>query len=120
MVKARFTHDVARAGNANENTKSLFRDRLQARATPTLAMFDSTGKMGHSHTGANKAKLEFYLREYIGETDSETLYPPYQLTGGSSQGLYACACCVDVMRMFVSRCGSTRACFAAWPPACCR
>ncbi len=30
-------------GNANENTKSLFRDRLKARATPTLCFFTSDG-----------------------------------------------------------------------------
>lgn len=30
-------------GNANENTKSLFRDRLKARATPTLCFFNSKG-----------------------------------------------------------------------------
>ena len=68
-------------GNANENTKRLFRDRLKARATPTLAMFDADGEMRHSHSGANKSRLEFYLREFIGETSSETIYPPYQLTG---------------------------------------
>lgn len=67
-------------GNANENTKRLFRDRLKARATPTLALFDANGHMGHTHSGANKSRLEFYLREFIGETDSETVYPPYQLT----------------------------------------
>lgn len=68
-------------GNANENTKRLFRDRLKARATPTLALFDADGHMGHTHSGANKSRLEFYLREFIGQTDSETVYPPYQLTG---------------------------------------
>jgi hypothetical protein len=68
-------------GNANENTKRLFRDRLKARATPTLAMFNADGEMRHSHSGANKSRLEFYLREFIGETSSETIYPPYQLTG---------------------------------------
>jgi hypothetical protein len=68
-------------GNANENTKRLFRDRLKARATPTLAMFDASGEMRHQHSGANKSRLEFYLREFIGETDSDTIYPPYQLTG---------------------------------------
>lgn len=67
-------------GNANENTKRLFRDRLKARATPTLAMFDADGEMRHQHSGANKSRLEFYLREFIGETSSETIYPPYQLT----------------------------------------
>ena len=34
-------------GNANENTKSLFRDRLQARATPTLSFFNSSGMAFH-------------------------------------------------------------------------
>ncbi len=34
-------------GNANENTKSLFRDRLQARATPTLSFFNSSGLASH-------------------------------------------------------------------------
>lgn len=71
-------------GNANENTKRLFRDRLKARATPTLAMFDADGEMRHQHSGANKSRLEFYLREFIGETSSETVYPPYQLTGKGS------------------------------------
>lgn len=70
-------------GNTNENTKRLFRDRLKARATPTLALFDSSGHMGHQHSGANKSRLEFYLREFINETDSETLYPQHQLTGAS-------------------------------------
>lgn len=81
-------------GNANENTKRLFRDRLKARATPTLALFDGSGRMGHTHSGANKSRLEFYLREFIGETDSDTMYPAYNLTGAHAVcSMVHVACC---------------------------
>lgn len=66
-------------GNANENTKALFRDRLKARATPTICFFNKQGDMVHQHSGGNKQKLEFYLREAVGAS-GETEYPPYQLT----------------------------------------
>lgn len=66
-------------GNANENTKSLFRDRLKARATPTICFFNQQGEMIHQHSGGNKQKLEFYIREAV-NASGETEYPPYQLT----------------------------------------
>ena len=38
------------------------------------------GKVIHTHSGGNKAKLEHYLREATGDK-GDTVYPPYQLTG---------------------------------------
>lgn len=42
----------------------------------------NAGEVTHTHTGGNKAKLEYYLREAVGD-EGETVYPPYQLTGAS-------------------------------------
>lgn len=66
-------------GNANENTKVLFRDRLKARATPTICFFNQQGEMTHQHSGGNKQKLEFYIREAV-DASGSTIYPEYQLT----------------------------------------
>lgn len=66
-------------GNANENTKVLFRDRLKARATPTICFFNQQGEMTHQHSGGNKQKLEFYIRDAV-DASGSTVYPEYQLT----------------------------------------
>ena len=39
----------------------------------------AAGKVQHQHTGGNKAKLEYYLREAIGDS-GESVYPPHQLS----------------------------------------
>jgi len=52
-------------GNENEHTKHLFKERLQARATPAF-FFWQNGEMVHTHTGARAAKLETFVREFLG------------------------------------------------------
>jgi len=79
-------------GNASDEAKLLFRDRLKVRVTPTFFVFGSANPGEpttalHSHTGANKAKLEHAVREAIaargGEVGGPPLYPPERkATGG--------------------------------------
>ena len=79
-------------GNASDEAKLLFRDKLKVRVTPTFFVFGAA-KPGepttvlHSHTGANKAKLEHAVREAIaargGDVGGPPLYPPERKpTGG--------------------------------------
>ncbi|KAK9831857.1 hypothetical protein WJX81_002485 [Elliptochloris bilobata] len=51
-------------GNANENTKYLFRDRLQTPLTPTFS-FWRRGQKLHQHCGANNAKMEAVLQQLV-------------------------------------------------------
>ncbi|BDA48418.1 probable calmodulin-like protein 5 at N-terminal half [Coccomyxa sp. Obi] len=51
-------------GNASEAAKHLFKDRLKARVTPTFYFFRN-GELLHTHTGANKNKLEYYMRQFL-------------------------------------------------------
>ncbi|KAK9917519.1 hypothetical protein WJX75_005258 [Coccomyxa subellipsoidea] len=51
-------------GNASEAAKHLFKDRLKARVTPTFYFFRN-GELLHTHTGANKNKLEYYMRQCL-------------------------------------------------------
>ena len=79
-------------GNASDEAKLLFRDRLKVRVTPTFFVFGSANPGEpttalHSHTGANKAKLEHAVREAIaargGDVGGPPLYPPERkATGG--------------------------------------
>lgn len=79
-------------GNASDDAKLLFRDRLKVRVTPTFFVFGAANAgepttMLHSHTGANKAKLEHAVREAIaakgGDVGGAPLYPPERkATGG--------------------------------------
>ena len=79
-------------GNASDEAKLLFRDKLKVRVTPTLFVFGAAGAGEptaalHSHTGANKAKLEHAVREAIaargGDVGGPPLYPPEpKATGG--------------------------------------
>lgn len=49
-------------GNANDQTKRLFKDRLRVRSTPSFIFFANGEQVGSS-VGANKEKLEVALRE---------------------------------------------------------
>ena len=77
-------------GNASSEAKALFRDRLGTRVTPTWFIFTGPGggEPVHSHTGANKAKLEHAIREAVAGVKGEgvlpeCLYPPEpKATGG--------------------------------------
>lgn len=83
-------------GNASDEAKLLFRDRLKVRVTPTFFVFGAAGPGEpttalHSHTGANKAKLEHAVREAIAAQEGGAgflagvapLYPPERKpTGG--------------------------------------
>ena len=83
-------------GNASDDSKALFRDRLKVRVTPTFFVFGAA-KPGepttvlHSHTGANKAKLEHAVREAIAAQGGDVggippLYPPERkATGGEGR-----------------------------------
>ena len=77
-------------GNASEGAKARFRDRLGTRATPTWFIFVGAGpEPVHTHTGANKARLEHAIREAVagargeGALPGACLYPPEpKPTGG--------------------------------------
>ena len=79
-------------GNASDEAKLLFRDKLKVRVTPTFFVFGAAAPGEpttalHSHTGANKAKLEHAVREAIaargGDVGGAPLYPPERKpTGG--------------------------------------
>ena len=80
-------------GNASPEAKTLFRDRLGTRATPTWFVFvGSDPTPAHSHTGANKAKLEAAIRAVVGEVRGEgalpadCLYPPDAAPVGRGAG----------------------------------
>ena len=83
-------------GNASDDSKALFRDRLKVRVTPTFFVFGAA-KPGepttvlHSHTGANKAKLEHAVREAIAAQGGDVggippLYPPERKATGGWRG----------------------------------
>eukprot|EP01023_Acetabularia_acetabulum_P044590 TRINITY_DN4480_c2_g2_i1.p1 TRINITY_DN4480_c2_g2~~TRINITY_DN4480_c2_g2_i1.p1 ORF type:complete len:313 (+),score=83.12 TRINITY_DN4480_c2_g2_i1:151-1089(+) len=55
-------------GNANDNTKNLFKNRLKARASPSF-FFIRNGEIVSSHTGANKIKLEGNLRNALSQEE---------------------------------------------------
>lgn len=63
-------------GNANVQTKTLFKDRLKIRSTPCFVVFKG-GEVVFSMTGGNKSKLEGALRDFLpaNEQPSEELYP---------------------------------------------
>ncbi|CAL5224412.1 g7094 [Coccomyxa viridis] len=64
-------------GNVSEAAKYLFKERLKARVTPTFYFFRN-GELVHTHTGANKVKLEYYIRECLEpkERPEQALFPP--------------------------------------------
>ncbi|CAK0785550.1 hypothetical protein CVIRNUC_008760 [Coccomyxa viridis] len=64
-------------GNVSEAAKYLFKERLKARVTPTFYMFRN-GELVHSHTGANKVKLEYHIRMFLEpkERPEQELFPP--------------------------------------------
>lgn len=51
-------------GNANANTKRLFKERLLIRSTPCFMIFRN-GELVYTQTGSNKVKLETALREHL-------------------------------------------------------
>ena len=65
---------TASAGNETDHAKHLFKDVLKARATPAF-FFYRNGELLHSHAGANKTKLETFVREHA--TDGELNTPMY-------------------------------------------
>lgn len=64
-------------GDADANTKALFRDTLKVRSTPTFFFFAGS-TLAASHTGANKAKLELAVRDAVvaGGVDAGDLPKP--------------------------------------------
>ncbi len=54
------------AGNETDHAKHLFKEVLKARATPAF-FFYRNGELLHSHAGANKTKLETFVREFAVE-----------------------------------------------------
>lgn len=77
-------HMLRLYGNSNDECKHLFKDRLLTRVTPTF-FFWRNGEIVHTHTGANKAKLEHYMRQFLPASSNmpEYLYPvEQQPTGG--------------------------------------
>ncbi|KAK9800235.1 hypothetical protein WJX73_003462 [Symbiochloris irregularis] len=69
-------HFLKLYGNQNDECKSLFKDRLLTRVTPTFFFFKD-GQIIHSHTGANRGKLEHYIRQHMPNNDHlpEHLFP---------------------------------------------
>ena len=64
-------------GNENEQTKSLFKEKLKARVTPSFFFFKG-GKLMGSCTGANPHRFEDNLRAHLSQTEipeGELLYP---------------------------------------------
>ncbi|KAF5833967.1 thioredoxin-like protein [Dunaliella salina] len=65
-------------GNANEQTKTLFKDRLKIRSTPSFIIFKD-GEVAYTQTGTNKEKLEAGIREVLGadhpKLPQELVYP---------------------------------------------
>ncbi|KAK9845585.1 hypothetical protein WJX84_004205 [Apatococcus fuscideae] len=65
-------------GNESEDLKHVFRDRLGTKVTPTF-FFYRNGEIVHTHTGANKTKLETFIRENFSPDEAsslpEELYP---------------------------------------------
>lgn len=63
-------------GNANNNTKSLFKDRLRVRSTPCFLFF-RRGQLLETVVGSNKEKLEAAIRRNMpaSQLPNETLYP---------------------------------------------
>ncbi|KAK9842761.1 hypothetical protein WJX74_001948 [Apatococcus lobatus] len=59
-------------GNANEDLKHVFRDRLGTKVTPTF-FFYRNGEIVHTHTGANKTKLETFIRENSSSEEEASL-----------------------------------------------
>eukprot|EP01024_Parvocaulis_polyphysoides_P061484 TRINITY_DN6811_c0_g5_i1.p1 TRINITY_DN6811_c0_g5~~TRINITY_DN6811_c0_g5_i1.p1 ORF type:complete len:409 (+),score=55.72 TRINITY_DN6811_c0_g5_i1:62-1288(+) len=55
-------------GNANDDTKNLFKNRLKVRASPSF-FFIRNGEIVSSHTGANKTKLETNLRKALNKEE---------------------------------------------------
>jgi Ca2+-binding EF-hand superfamily protein len=79
-------------GNASNEAKALFKERLGTKVTPTWFIFSGNDPKDppiHTHTGTNKAKLEHAVREAVaaakgeGALPPEALYPPEpKPTGG--------------------------------------
>eukprot|EP00199_Chlamydomonas_sp_CCMP681_P001993 CAMPEP_0119107476 /NCGR_PEP_ID=MMETSP1180-20130426/10405_1 /TAXON_ID=3052 ORGANISM="Chlamydomonas cf sp, Strain CCMP681" /NCGR_SAMPLE_ID=MMETSP1180 /ASSEMBLY_ACC=CAM_ASM_000741 /LENGTH=377 /DNA_ID=CAMNT_0007092971 /DNA_START=1 /DNA_END=1134 /DNA_ORIENTATION=+ len=59
-------------GNANEQTKSLFKDRLKIRSTPAFVVFRGD-QVVYQQTGTNKEKLEAGIREALGGDSAPAL-----------------------------------------------
>eukprot|EP00197_Chlamydomonas_leiostraca_P003884 CAMPEP_0202867274 /NCGR_PEP_ID=MMETSP1391-20130828/9073_1 /ASSEMBLY_ACC=CAM_ASM_000867 /TAXON_ID=1034604 /ORGANISM="Chlamydomonas leiostraca, Strain SAG 11-49" /LENGTH=362 /DNA_ID=CAMNT_0049547303 /DNA_START=21 /DNA_END=1109 /DNA_ORIENTATION=+ len=67
-------------GNANEQTKNMFKNRFQIRSTPSLIVFKGK-EIVYTQTGTSKEKLENGIRAALAgnsKLPAEMLYPPVE------------------------------------------